>query len=412
VRWVSHYFGSFFFAFLTTSFIASVIIKTDFVSSVSADTDHTCQSLNLMQSEYEFLEPVPIYDQGATNTCYAHVLSQQLEYALRKQKKWSGEDHLSPYWIATAHKTEGHPLLRIRSSKLGFSSVHLALGNLRESKVCKPSIVSAGIVRTKGAISMSDEDFFFLFEKFWAYTVPSIPREFNLILDHLRQEETFLSWWTDRILERKTLQEGSLLEVFERVKELRQEAPKVLESTRYMRDYIFGECQFENLLSYHIPPLSPLGRGMFYETNTTLSGQIDQVLRGTRHSAQPAVIGYCGRVFDIEKENIPWFSFLLPRVLRATLFEERCSPHYSLVVAQKPLPTDKTGCQYLVRNTRGSLVFSKQDDCLCDLGDGRATACRYNDLKDRGIIPKKVFGCWARGSELLPEIFDLAFLRF
>ncbi len=371
-----------------------------------------CKTINLMQLDREFLEPVPVYDQGATNTCYAHVLSQQLEYALRKQKKWTGADHISPYWIATAHKTEGSPLLKIRSSRLGFSSVHLALGNLRESKICKPSVLSAGISRTKGPIQLNDEDFFYLFEKFWPYAVPNIPREFSFVLDQLRADEGFMEWWKIRIVERRIVQEGSLVEVFERLKELRSEAPRIVEATRYMRDYVFGECQFENLLDYDIPFLSPMGRGMFYETNRSLRTQLEKILGGQRHTEQPAVVGYCNRIFDVEQESIPWFSFLLPRVLRATLFEGRCSPHYSLVVAQKPLPSDKTGCQYLIRNTRGNAVFSKQDECLCDLGDGTPRTCRYHELQDRGIVPQKVYGCWVRGSEFLPEIFDLAFLRF
>lgn len=371
-----------------------------------------CRSYNLMQTESESLSPIPVYDQGATNTCYAHVLSQQLEYALRKQGKWVGQDHISPYWLATVHKTEGNPLVRIRSSRLGFSSVHLALHDLKDSKICRPSTLSAGLERTKGPIRLADEDFFYLFEKFWNYTVPGIEREFGFALEQLQNEEIFKDWWTLKVLESREISESAIAEMFERVRELRLAAPKVTEFTRYMRDYVFGDCRFENLLKFDIPVFSPLGRGMFYETNQSLKTQVEKILSGARHPVQPAVIGYCDRVYNSAREEIPWFSFLLPRVLRATLFESRCGPHYSLIVAQKAMQEDKTGCQYLIRNTKGARIFSKQDECLCDFGTGSPTRCTYQDVLASAQKPKAVLGCWVRGSELLPEIFDLAYLRF
>lgn len=371
----------------------------------------SCSDVHLLENPNDPLHEIPIYDQGETALCYAYVVSQMAEYALRKNQDWQKElglpegEHFSAIWASSTYKNGKGLGIRIRKNSMGSGYFQTAYRDYNQAGVCKPKVYEKAIREFKGNSRLSDPDYFYLFEKFWALRENgnASPESVKLLLS---QKDV------QRIQNRVFPNNGSaqMEDELIRIRDQVNGVPNVWidkkKKNQYIQKTALAACTEPDARIYpNLPKTRQMGLG--WATRAKLKREIDSTLDSS--DPEPIAIGYCSAIYSENDDRAGRAGkrrVLLPRIHR--IFEiEKCVLHYSLIIGRQRSP--ETGkCQYLVRNTSGRDFWTSRYPCLCEKKDGSGYEnCRYD--KVRSPSSDRVVGCFIDEEPLLNSVYDLVF---
>lgn len=401
-----------------------------------------CSPVSLYEQPDNPLHKIPIYDQDGDGSCYAYTSSQLIDY--HNLKKNPDHKPSSALWIAFAHKYKNHKFMskffnRITNprrmfgiaepNQLGYSDINLALSDIRDVGICDIDVVQNAIKKFRITDKINDDEFLYLFNlvhgqvKELKKKDPYIEeadkkRIFDIalndlieqrdkdILDPQDKQTTLTNLNSLRIRPQLVCGPESPTPEAEELYSNLMSAfsfEKKNKQLEILKDEIFKDCFAEGAIKkVEIPKTEHVGE--FYASNKRLLKNIDEALDKKN---SPAGIGYCSKVMDNPDFTPPVKLgprgiIPKPRVLQLASAEnvQKCSPHYSLVVARRPKGNQ---CQYMVRNTYGSHFWNEYMDCTCEK-NGKQFDCSYKTHGDQDL---KVLGCWINGENLAESTFSV-----
>lgn len=401
-----------------------------------------CAPVNLYEKTDNPLHKIPIYDQDGDGSCYAYSSAQLIDY--HNLKKNPDHKLSSALWIAFGHKYKNHKTMskfinRVthprrmfgisEPKQLGYSDINLALSDIRDIGICDVDIVKASIKKFRLSDKINDDEFLYLFNlvhheiKNLTKRDPYIEEEdkrriFDAALnDLIESRDKDIDDVEDK---KRTLSNLNQLRIRPQLI-CGPESPTPEAEALYtqlmsafsfdkknrqldiLRNEVFADCFKEGATAkVEVPVTEHIGE--FYSSNKKLLKAIDKALD---KKDAPAAIGYCAKVMSTPDMTPPLKLgphgiIPKPRVLQLASSEnvQKCSPHYSLVVARRP---KANVCQYMVRNTYGSHFWNKHMECTCEK-DGKQFDCNFKTHGDQDL---RVLGCWINGENLAESTFSV-----
>jgi hypothetical protein len=401
-----------------------------------------CENVNLYEQPENPLHKIPIYDQDGDGTCYAYTAAQLIDYYNFKKNP----DHklTSALWVAFGHKYRNiklmsklinritHPRRMFGISEphqLGYSDINLALYDIRDVGICDADILKASIKKFRLTDKLNDDEFLYLFNLV-SENVKQLRKEdayieedekkriFDIALnDLIKQREKDI---LDPVTKLSTVANLNQLRISPEItcgptsptpeaEELYSQIMSVFSFDKknrqleILKQNAFKDCFQEGAISkVEIPKTEHVGE--FFASNQKILNSIDKAL-DTKNS--PAAVGYCSKVMSTPEFTPPVplgpdGIIPKPRVLQLASSKnvQKCSPHYSLVVARRSRGEQ---CQYMIRNTYGTHFWNKFMDCTCEK-DGKQFDCNYTTHGDQDL---KVLGCWINGENLAESTFSV-----
>jgi hypothetical protein len=340
-----------------------------------------CEDINLYET-HPRINLLPIQNQGAMNTCYAHSLATVYNMEQANQP----EDMVDLHWIAFVHKQR---YLHWQPRSMDFSLLSWAWSDLKKVGFCQPSYVQDAIKSIKQSAPYSDDQLFYLLSEY-----------FKIKNDLTTSTQAGFELTMHKLLKLLPLSSGGLFEIPWDIKQISTVLLPLRTRTHkksffsWMSSDLFKPC----LENTHLRPQGKLNSlARLNESNQTIALAIESLLAKNK----PLAVGFCSNIF----KNMSVNATVRPRILKA--ISSGCSAHYATVVGSRK---KAQSCQYLIRNSSGSGFWpSAEYSCHCrDKKSGLERECYHSESTRPDL---EVLGCWIDRDRLLHHTFDLSYFN-
>ncbi len=355
--------------------------------SISSDLfSSECVDVNLYTTS-DKLSSIELVQQGEMGTCYAHTLSNLINYELPKA------DHVFAYDIAFTHKNF-RDRLHWSPRSLNYSLQSMAWKDFKRIGSCDQELYERSMNSYRQNLRYSDDQFFFFLKYFFKINkkkrisgdVESLSIQLlEKLIKKTRAKYAFaVSWTIKDVLAltesvHPTAKDKSMFEWFEKVLFKNCREVRKRDDLKQLRYHKFGRL---------------------FKSKNKIRNKIDRIL-----SEEKAIsIGLCASTL----ENLGSQNFVtLPRVLKS-FKKKKCRPHYVILAGSR---TRKNKCEYLIRNSYTHYFVDHSMPCFCEnKKTGEKKDCGYDEFSKKKEN-LKILGCWYGRDKVIKNSYDFGYLE-